>query len=560
MDFKEEIVKLLKPVIEIDTGLIEEPPDPNLGDFAIPCFKFSKELKKSPVKIAEEFAVKIKPNEIFAEIKNTGPYLNFFVNRSILTEEILSKIFTEKEKYGEFDIGKGRHVVVDYSSPNIAKPFGIAHIRSTVIGSSICKIYDALGYKSVGINHLGDWGTQFGKLMVAYNKWGNPELLKKDGINYLVKIYVEFGQKAKEDPQLDVEARKWFKMLEDGKPKAVSLWKKFREMSMNEFNKYYDLLGIKFDYVQGEAFYNNQLEKTVEYIKKKVPTEISDGALIVDLKSKGIKTPLLLRKSDGATTYHTRDLAAALYRLRTFDPAKILYVVGTPQKLHFKQLYAVLSLIGEDATRFTHVNFGNMTYEGQMMSTRAGNFVELKEVLDRAVELAKETIEQKNANLKNKEEVARQVGVGAIIFGDLSNDRTRDVEFNWKKALSFEGETAPYLQYTHARICSIERKASVNIKGKINVELLAEPFEFDLVKLLEKFPGVVLESAKTYKPNLIANYLISVAQTFNKFYNKCPIIKEKAELKNARLLLADCTRFVIEKGLALLGIEAPSEM
>lgn len=560
MDFKEEIVKLLKPVIEIDTGLIEEPPDPNLGDFAIPCFKFSKELKKSPVKIAEEFAVKIKPNEIFAEIKNTGPYLNFFVNRSILTEEILSKIFTEKEKYGEFDIGKGRHVVVDYSSPNIAKPFGIAHIRSTVIGSSICKIYDALGYKSVGINHLGDWGTQFGKLMVAYNKWGNPELLKKDGINYLVKIYVEFGQKAKEDPQLDVEARKWFKMLEDGKPKAVSLWKKFREMSMNEFNKYYDLLGIKFDYVQGEAFYNNQLEKTVEYIKKKVPTEISDGALIVDLKSKGIKTPLLLRKSDGATTYHTRDLAAALYRLRTFDPAKILYVVGTPQKLHFKQLYAALSLIGEDATRFTHINFGNMTYEGQMMSTRAGNFVELKEVLDRAVELAKETIEQKNANLKNKEEVARQVGVGAIIFGDLSNDRTRDVEFNWKKALSFEGETAPYLQYTHARICSIERKAGVNIKGKINAELLAEPFEFDLVKLLGKFPGVVLEAAKTYKPNLIANYLISVGQTFNKFYNKCPIIKEKPELKNARLLLADCTRIVIEKGLALLGIEAPSEM
>ncbi|MHA1898622.1 MAG: arginine--tRNA ligase, partial [Promethearchaeota archaeon] len=472
----------------------------------------------------------------------------------------LDAIYKAGESFGSLDIGHNRNIVIDYSSPNIAKPFGIAHIRSTVIGNSLCKIFEKLGYRSIGINHLGDWGTQFGKLMVAYMKWGDEKKLKEDGIDYLVKIYVEFGEKAKTEPGLVEEARKWFKKLEDGDPKAVSLWELFREMSLEEFNKYYEELGIKFDYIQGESFYNDKLDETIEYIKSKVPTELSEGALIVDLKSKGIKVPLLLRKSDGATTYHTRDLAAALYRLRTFDPEKILYVVGTPQTLHFKQLFAVLEMAGEDPAKFVHVNFGNMTYGGEMMSTRRGNFVPLKDVINKAISMAEEIINEKNPDLENKKEIAKQVGIGAIIFGDLSNDRTRDIDFSWERSINFDGETAPYLQYTHARICSILRKSDIKPDNKIDPYLLKEDIEYELVKILSDFPNVIKSAAESYKPNLIANYLIKLAQAFNKFYNAYKVLVDDLELKKARLLLIDSIRIVIKNGLALLGIEAPEKM
>ena len=332
------------------------------------------------------------------------------------------------------------------------------------------------------------------------------------------------------------------------------------DLSLEEFNKYYDQLEIKFDYFQGKAFYNDQLESTIVYIKSKIDTEVSDGALIIRLDDVGIETPIILQKSDEASTYHTRDFAAAFYRLRTFNPEKILYVVGAQQILHFRQLFAGLEKLGEDPARFVHIPFGNMKYAGEMMSTRKGNFVLLRDVIQRSVELAQQIIEEKNPELENKEEIAKQIGIGAVIFGDLSNDRTRDVDFTWEKELNFEGETAPYLQYTHARICSIERKAEVEVRNDVQFDLLTDPIEFELVKVLDQFPAQLLESATAFKPHIIANYLITLAQAFNNFYNHCPIIKESAELRDVRLLLADCVKIVLAKGLALLGIHAPAEM
>jgi arginyl-tRNA synthetase len=560
MDFVEEIIKLCQPFIAVEKSLIEIPPDSNLGDYALPCFRFAKQLKKAPQKIAEEIASQLSAPKIFEKIQNIGPYINFFVQKSLLIELTLTRIAHAQSGYGKSDEGAGKNIVIDYSSPNIAKPFGIAHIRSTVIGHALSKIYSALGYHAIGINHLGDWGTQFGKLMVAYRRWGDPNRLEKEGVNYLVEIYIQFGDEAKKNPALDDEARQAFKDLEDRKPDAVTLWEKFRNLSLDEFRRYYDLLGIKFDYYHGESFYNDRLEATIKYVQEKIPTEISEGALIVDLKGLGIKTPLILRKSDEASTYHTRDIAAALYRLRTFDPEKILYVVGTPQKLHFEQLYATLELLGEKRSKFEHVNFGNMTLEGHMMSTRAGNFVLLSEVIDKAISLAKKTIEEKNPTLKNKDEVAKQVGIGAIIFGDLSNDRTRDVDFTWDSVLNFEGETAPYLQYTHARICSILRKAQVSVDPTANVSLLTDPFEFELVKALGQFPAVIRSAAQANKPHIIAVYLLSVGQLFNKFYSRCRVILDDIALQAARLLLIDAVRIVIANGLDLLGIQAPHEM
>jgi len=560
MDFKEEIVKILKPVIDIDISLVEIPSNPDNGDYALPCFKLAGILKKSPNQIAEDLVQKVKNSSLFTKIINVGPYLNFFVNKTLLIKENLQQIYDQGSKYGSSNIGNSKNIVVDFSSPNIAKPFGIAHIRSTVIGNALCKIFSFLSYYVIRINHIGDWGTQFGKLLVAYTKWGDSERLTKEGIDYLVEIYVEFGEKAKGDPILLDEARNWFKKLEDGDFKAIELWKKFRDLSLEEFNRYYKILEIDFDYFHGEAFYNDQLNGTINLVKSKIPTEISQGALIVDLKSKNIETPLILRKSDGATTYHARDIAAALYRIKHFNPEKIIYVVGAPQKLHFMQLFALLEMMGEDRERFAYVDFGSMSYQGEMMSTRHGNFIPLSIVLDKAIEIASRLIEEKNPNLDNKRAVARKIGIGSVIFGDLINDRIHDIEFSWEKAVNLKGETAPYLQYTHARICSIKRKADLAIEKDVSFELLRTDIEFELVKILGKFPSKIKKASNLYKPSIIANYLIKVGQTFNKFYEKCNIIKERPKLRDARLLLAECTRIVIENGLSLLGIHSPKEM
>jgi arginyl-tRNA synthetase len=560
MDFKEEIYQILKNEIEISKDMIEIPPDSTLGDYAVPMFKYAKILRNDPKKIAEDLATRIKPNEFITSILNKGPYLNFFVNKQVMAKDILTSIIEPLSDFHFHDEGEEKSIVIDYSSPNIAKPFGIAHILSTVIGNALYEIYKALGYKVWRINHLGDWGTQFGKLMVAYTEWGEKNHFLKGGIDYLAKIYVEFGDAAKKDPLLNDHAREWFKKLEDGDSEAVDLWQQFKDISLKEFKKYYDILGVEFDHYQGESFYNDKIEDAINFVNKHVKTEISDGALIVDLNSKYIKTPLLLRKSDGATTYHARDIAAALYRLETFIPAKILYVVGMPQAFHFKQLFTVMGMIGEDSSKFEHIQFGNMSYEGKMMSTRSGNFIPLNDVIDKSIKLAGKKIEEKNPDLKNKEQVAKQVGIGAVKFAYLLNDRTRNIDFTWKKALNFEGESAPYLQYTHARICSIKRKVPIEINADCNFSKLTEPVEHDLAKKIGQYPDQIIEAANANKPSIIANFLLEVAQLFNKFYNKCRIKGEEVELQKVRLLLAECTRIIIEKGLGLLGIEGPQEM
>ena len=560
IEFKEQIIKLLEPYITIDKSLIEKPPNPEFGDYSIPCFQLAKEFKKDPKQIAKDLAQKIELNIYFSNIKNIGAYLNFFVSKYELIKNNLINILDKKDNFGSSIIGGGKTLVVDYSSPNIAKPFGIAHLRSTVIGNALSNIFSKIGYKVIRINHLGDWGTQFGKLMVAYDEWGDEKKLERDAIDYLVKIYIEFDQKAKENPDLNEKARSMFKNLEAGKSKEIEYWKKFRELSLKEFHKYYKKLDIKFDFFHGEAFYNNQLTKTITFLKKKLKTEISNGALIIDLKDKGIKTPMIIQKTDGASTYHTRDIAAALYRIDQFNPEKILYVVGSTQRLHFRQLFAVIKMLENNNDRFVHVDFGTMTYEGEMMSTRRGNFIPLSEVLNKSINMVRHIIEEKNPELVDKDKVSEQVGIGAIIFGDLSNDRTNDIDFSWNRVLDFKGETAPYIQYTYARICSIIRKSKNTISPDINFRLLTENIEFDLAKIIGEFPDIILKAVNDYKPHVIATYLIEVSQTFNKFYNICNILKEYKELRESRLLLAECTRITIKNGLNILGIEAPEIM
>ncbi|MBN1214642.1 MAG: arginine--tRNA ligase [Candidatus Lokiarchaeota archaeon] len=558
--FKEEIINLLKPFVNIDKSLIENPPNAEFGDYSIPCFRFSKEFKEDPKKIASDLAEKLVLNKFFENVKNIGAYLNFFVNREELIKNNLCEIFKRKEDYGSQTIGKGKTIIIDFSSPNIAKPFGIAHLRSTVIGNALYHILSKLGYRIIKINHLGDWGTQFGKLMVAFDEWGDDDKLKDNAIDYLVKIYIKFGKKAKENPGLDEKARESFKNLEKGSSKEVKYWKHFRDLSLNEFCKYYDRLNISFDYFQGESFYNDKLTDTIDFLKDNIQTEISDNALIIKLEDKKIKTPMIIQKSDGASTYHTRDIAAALYRIKEYNPDKILYVVGAPQKLHFKQLFTLLGMIGYDENRFIHIEFGTMTYEGVMMSTREGNFIHLSDVIDKAIKTVREIIEEKNPDLPEKEKIAEQIGIGAIIFGDLSNDRTNDIEFSWEKALDFKGETAPYIQYTHARICSILRKTEDSISNEIDFSIFKEDIEFELSKILGEFSTIVEKAALEYKPHIIATFLIELSQTFNKFYNSCNILKEYKDLRKGRLLLAECTRIILKNGLSLLGIKAPENM
>ena len=563
MDFKHEIVRLLAKEVSLGqeeiSALIAVPPDHKLGDYAFPCFRLGKDPKEE----AEKLKKKLKLPKSFSKVEVSGPYLNFFVNNHFLTEETLTKIYAEKKNYGRNNLGKGKVIVIDFSSPNIAKPFGIGHLRSTVIGSCLYKVHHFLGYKLIGVNHLGDWGTQFGKLIVAFNKWGKEKELEKEPIKYLLKLYVKFHEEAEKDETLNEEARAAFKSLEDGDKKNLALWESFKELSLEEFKRIYELLEVDFDSYHGESFYNNLLDKTIKEIQKKIKTEISDGALIINLEKYKLP-PLILRKSDQATTYGTRDLAAALYRLKEYQPEKLLYVVGSEQKMYFQQLFIVLEMLGYKKERFEHLDFGLFRFPEGKMSTRKGKVIFLEEVLDQAINLAEKIIEEKNPTLKDKKEIAKEVGVGAIIFGDLSNDRIRNVDFSWERMLSFDGETAPYLQYTHARACSILRKAKkeqgLSISSKIKFEQLQLAEEKAVVKLLYEFPEAVIKVAESYKPHHLAQYLISLAQAFNEFYHKCAVISEREEQMKARLLLVDSCRQVLENGLNLLGIKAPEEM
>ncbi len=539
----------------IDESIIETPPDPKMGDYAFPCFVLSKKLKKSPVHIAEWMKLKITTDDVIERVENNGPYLNFFVKKSKISETVLKEVLEQKEQYGSCNIGQGMKVAIDFSSPNIAKPFGIGHLRSTVIGNSIYKTLNFVGYKSVGINHLGDWGTQFGKLIVAFKRWGDEKSLEKEPITHLFNIYVKFHEEAKINPKIDDEARAWFKKLEDGDKEALQLWELFKSLSLEEFKKYYKELGIQFDSWHGEAFFNDKMEPVVQTLKKKNLLTLSEGALVVELGED--MPPALIKKSDGASLYITRDLATVLYRLHEYKPAKIVYVVGAPQKLHFRQLFKVIEMIGERKCDLVHVDFGH--YLG--MKTREGNIIFLEEVLDKAVELANKIITEKNPGLANKQEVAKMVGIGAIIFGDLINDRVRDMEFSWDKMLSFEGETGPYLQYSHARICSILRKYGKSAGANAKFAKLQEEIEKELIKKIYSFKKAVLDSAEQYKPSIIAKYLIELAQMFNTFYTACPVLKAgDEELVNARVALCESVRQVLQNGMTLLGLKCPEEM
>lgn len=567
MDFKLKLAELIKDNTNLElkeiSNIISVPPNPKMGDYSFPCFKLK--IKGNPKEKAELLNDKIKQNlpSFISKIQSEGPYLNFFLNKKIMSETVLTEIYKQAKSYGKQNVGKNKTIVMDFSAPNIAKPFGIGHLRSTVIGNCIYKILGNLGYKPIGINHLGDWGTQFGKLIVAFKKWGNEEELKKDPIKFLLKIYVKFHDEAEKDDNLIEEARTAFKNLEDGDKDLTKLWEQFRELSLKEFEKVYELMNIKFDYYQGEAFYNKVLDQTIEEVKTKTKTKISDGALIVDLEKYNMP-PLLLRKSNGGTTYHTRDLAAAFYRFKKYKADKLLYVVGSEQNLHFEQLFKTLELIGYDKNKFVHINFGLFKFPDGKMSTRKGKVIFLDDVLKKSIDLVEQIIKEKNPNLKDKEKVAKQVGIGAIIFFDLSNDRIRNIDFKWDRILAFDGETAPYLQYTHARACSIIKKANsergIRVINHINFESFETEKELELIKELNNYPEILRNVAKTFKPHHLANYLISVGQKFNEFYHSCPVLSDDVNKTKARLLLVDCTRQIISNGLGMMGIESPQEM
>lgn len=562
--FIKNIVSLLKEKIDLPEDeikrLIEIPPDPKMGDYAFPCYSLSKTLKKSPNVIATELSNAIHAVRPIAETKAIGPYVNFFVEKETLSEITLKTISEERDNYGIRSAGKGKTVIVDFSSPNIAKHLAVHHLRSALIGNAIYHIYKTLGYRCVGINHLGDWGTQFGQLIVAYKKWGGENAHHAYTVTDLNDLYVKFHQEAEKDPSLEDEAREWFKKLESGDPEAKNIWQHFKDISLKEFQKIYDMLGIHFDAFVGESFYNTMVQDTVTRIKEKGITKVSEQALIVDLEPYHMP-PCLLRKKDDTTLYATRDIAAAEYRKKTYDFDKMIYVVGSEQKLHFNQFFKVLELMGYNwANCCVHVDFGLMKFKDGKMSTRKGKVVLLEDLLVEAVERIKEIIEEKNPSLENKEAIARDVGIGAVIFADLCTKRSKDVVFDWDEALNFEGETGPYVQYTHARLCSILRKFGKPMTADINFGLLKEDETVILIKNLGQFPSVIMKAAEFYEPSLICNYLIDVCASLNRFYNAHRVLSDDAELTKARILLVDTTRQVIKNGLRLLGMQAPERM
>ncbi|MSU01449.1 arginine--tRNA ligase [Tissierella pigra] len=565
LNFREEVTKLIKSEVDVLTeeeisALIEVPPSYDMGDYAFPVFRLAKAFKKAPPMIAEELVPKFGDNEYFERIENKGPYLNFFINKGKLTEVTLNEVKGKQAKYGSSDMGNGKTVIVEYSSPNIAKPFHIGHIRTTVIGNSLYKIYTFLGFDTIAINHLGDYGTQFGMLISAYKKWGDKAVIESDPINELLKLYVRFNAEAEEHEELRNEARYWFKELEDGNKEAVELWQWIREISLKEFNKVYDMLNIKFDSYAGESFYSDKMPAVIEELKEKNLLKESDGAFLVDLEEHGMP-PALIMKSDGSTLYTTRDIAAAFYRKKNYDFYKNIYVVASQQNLHFKAWMKVIELMGyEWANDCVHIPFGMVSLEEGTLSTRKGRVVFLEDVLNTAVKNTLNIINERNPNLENKEEVAKQVGIGAVVFQELFNQRIKDYVFSWDRTLSFEGETGPYVQYTHARISSLLERGKFNIEDNVNYNLLNTEEEINITRLLYDFPKIVVDSMEKNEPYFITRHIVEIAKAYNKFYNSCPIITDDIELKKARLMLSFGAKTVIKTGLELLGMEAPERM
>lgn len=565
LDFKEKVLDILE--VEIDSIsrdgmklLIEVPPSYDMGDYAFPVFRLSKVFRKAPNLIAEELSKRFSDSEYFDKVENKGPYVNFFINKEKLVETVIDEIKLKGEKYGSSDLGKGKTVIVEYSSPNIAKPFHMGHLRTTVIGNSLYKIYKHLGFDTIAINHLGDYGTQFGMLISAYNKWGDWKVIEKEPINELLKLYVRYNEEAEKDEALLDEARYWFKELENGNKEAYSLWEWMRRVSLDEFNRVYDMLNIKFDSYAGESFYSDKMQRVIDELDDKKLLIESEGAYIVDLEEYGMP-PALIKKSDGSTLYTTRDIAAAIYRKETYDFYKNIYVVASQQNLHFKQWFKVLELMGyEWAKDCIHIPFGMVSLEDGALSTRKGRVVFLEDVLNKAIESTLSIMEERNPDLDNKEEVAKQVGVGAVVFQELFNQRIKDYVFSWERTLSFDGETGPYVQYTHARANSLLEKGEFKKGDSVNYSLLSSGDEIDIIRMIYDFPKVVLDAMEKNEPFFITRQIVEIAKGFNKFYNSSQIIVEDQEIRNARLTLTYMVKNTIKIGLGLLGIDAPNRM
>ena len=564
-DFKIAIANCIKEKIEDLTleeivALIEVPPNKDMGDFAFPCFKLAKVFRKAPNMIAADLAENIEAKGAISKVMPLGGYVNFFVNKSQLAETVINDVLTKKEKYGHTDLGQEKAVVIDFSSPNIAKPFHIGHIRTTVIGNALYKIYDSQGYNVVRVNHLGDYGTQFGKLIVAFKLWGSKEAVEANPIPELLKLYVKFHEEAEQKPEMEDEARAWFTKLENGDEEAKALWQWFRDESLKEFARVYDLLDIEFDSYAGESFYSDKMGVVIDQLKEKGLLVQSQGTNVVDLEEFNMP-PALITKNDGSTLYMTRDLAAAIYRKNTYDFDKCIYVVGSQQSLHFQQLFKVLELMGYEWSKdLIHVPFGMVALEEGTMSTRKGRVVFLEDVLKQAVEKTKEIVLSKNPNAKNVEQIAKQVGVGAVVFQELSNSRIKDYTFSWSRTLSFEGETGPYVQYTHARCCAVLRKAEEEVTADINYDLLSEGDGAEVLKVIGSFNKAILAAMRKNEPHIITRFVLDLAQAFNKFYHDNPILVDDVEVRKARLALVAATRQTIENALALLGMHAPERM
>lgn len=565
MDFKSEISKILKN--EIDSLTIEEifdmieiPPNSAMGDFAFPCFKLSKTMRKAPQMIADEISKKIQKPEFIEEIKVLSGYINFYLDSYTITKQVLDKVLEEKSNYCKKS-PKDETVIVEYSSPNIAKPFHIGHIRTTVIGHALYNLYKYMGYNTVGINHLGDYGTQFGKLIVAYKKWGNPEELKEEPIKTLLKLYIKFHDEEEKDDSLTQEARGWFKKLEEGDDEATKLWELFRQESLKEFSKVYTMLGIEFDSYAGESFYSDKMPAVINELKEKNLVKNSKGATIVDLEEYDLGAALI-QKSDGSTLYLTRDISAAIYRKNQYNFFKNIYVVGSQQILHFKQLKKIVELMGNKwSDDCVHVPFGMVSLEEGTLSTRKGNVVFLEDVLNNAIDKTRTIIEEKNPNLPNIDELANDIGIGAVVFQELSNSRTKDYTFSMEKTLSFEGETGPYVQYTHARACSVIRKSNGFDFSKANYNTLTDNEDaIGVIKILSSFDDALDKAVSKNEPHHIARYVLDLSQAFNKFYHSNPIISEDENVKADRLALTKAVTYGIQSALGIFGIKSPEQM
>ena len=562
MNHKELIASELAKVIEgLDQetilNLLEQPKSSDLGDIAFPAFSLAKIERKAPRAIAADIAEKIDASH-FEKVVATGPYVNFFLDKSQISDQVIKSVIEAGADYGQQDEGHGGNITIDLSSPNIAKPFSVGHLRSTVIGDALSNIFRKMGYNTIKINHLGDWGKQFGLLMVAYKKWGSKEAVEANPIDELLKLYVRINAEIENDPALDEEGRLWFKKLEDGDPEATELWQWFRDESLVEFNRIYKLLGVEFDSLNGEAFYNDKMDEAVQILEEKGLLKESKGASIVELDDVNLP-PAMIKKSDGATLYITRDIATAIYRARTYNFVKNIYAVGQEQSNHFRQLKAVLKKMGFDwSDDMVHVDFGLVTKNRQKLSTRKGNIILLEPTLQEAISRAKAQIEEKNPELENKEEVAHAVGVGAVKFYDLKTDRRNGYDFDLEAMVSFEGETGPYVQYAYARIQSILRKANFTPSADATYSL-SDPESWEIIKLLQDFARVVKRAAENYDPSLIAKYAINLAQAFNKYYAHTRILDESPE-RDSRLALSYSTAVVLKEALRLLGVEAPEKM